>query len=173
MKHFVFRNYKIFIITFMIYIIGIILGLLFNDILQLDEPEKEINISTLEYFQHNLKANILISLSVFTFGIFTTTLILVNGFVVGASFLYSTTGEYTFLYTTLALAPHGVFEIPAMLLAGTIGFKILDAIIKRIKGYKKVYFFKDIFILFVIILIFTMLAAIIEANITPVLLKKL
>lgn len=173
MKPFILRNYKIFIISCIVYIIGAILGLFFDDILQLDEPEKDISISTFEYFQHNFKANILISLSIFTFGFFTTAIILANGFIIGASYLHSVAEGYSSLYIILALAPHGIFEIPAMLLASTIGFKFLDAIIKKIKGNKKIFLLKDILALFTLIVILTILAAIVEANITPVLMKKI
>ncbi|PFE13229.1 stage II sporulation protein M [Bacillus cereus] len=174
-KLFWYRNRRIILASIIIYILGIILGLVFNDILHTDPPTKSIknNPSFLHFAYHNLLANILTCFSFFTFGIFTIVLIIYNGFLIGLSSIHSIEQGKNLLYVICALLPHGIFEIPAFIFAGAIGFKGLDFIFKKITGKKVELFFRDILTMLLVIFILTCIAAIIEANITPMILNKL
>ncbi|MGH0945268.1 stage II sporulation protein M [Bacillus mycoides] len=174
-KLFWYRNRRIILASIIIYILGIILGLVFSDILQTDPPTKGIkaNLGFLHFTYHNLLANILTCFSFFTFGIFTIVLIIYNGFLIGISSIHSIEQGHNLLYVICALLPHGIFEIPAFIFAGAIGFKGLDFILKKITGKKVELFFRDIFTMLLVIFILTCIAATIEANITPMILNKL
>lgn len=77
---------------------------------------------------HNTKVSILCMALGITLGIGTILVIFTNGVMLGAVALdYILAGESVFLMGWLL--PHGVIEIPAILLAGQAGFLLADAII--------------------------------------------
>ncbi len=74
---------------------------------------------------------------------------------------------YSFLILTL---PHGIFEIPAIIIAGAAGFKILYEIVRYLAGKKEQILtkedIKEYLILALISIILIVIAAWIEANVT-------
>ena len=76
----------------------------------------------------------------------------------------------------LAILPHGIFEITAILLALWLSFKLTYLVIKKIWNWKKVKFwleFKKMIYFFVwVILPMLFIAAFIESFITPLLIGK-
>ncbi|AIY89139.1 hypothetical protein GACE_0079 [Geoglobus acetivorans] len=91
-----------------------------------------------------------------------------NGFILGyqtASSL-STIGFQTFAY----VFPHGIFEIPAIIIAGAAGFKIPYEIIRYLAGKKEQIptrgEIKEYLTLALISIILVVITAWIEANIT-------
>ena len=68
----------------------------------------------------------------------TTTLmnILVNGIVVGSGFHFFK-GSSNLKYFILLVLPHGIFEIPAIIIAGAAGFKIPYEIIRYLARRNK------------------------------------
>ncbi|MFJ5964090.1 stage II sporulation protein M [Bacillus sp. NPDC093026] len=79
------------------------------------------------------------------------------------------------IYILTALIPHGIFEIPAMILSGSLGFKLLDFVYLKIREMysPKKHFFSDILFFTMMICLLTLLAALTEALLTPFLLNKL
>lgn len=174
-KSFWYRNRSIIFTSVGLYLLGIVLGLTFSDALFNIPNTKSIegNLGVFNFALHNLLVNILTCFSFFTFGIFTTVLIIYNGFLISISAIHSIEQGHNLLYVISALIPHGIFEVPAFILAGAIGFKGLDFIVKKIAGKKVKLFFRDIFTMLVIIFILTGIAAVVEATITPMILDNL
>lgn len=110
------------------------MGTFFSNILPVERQEPNVGRTIFDYFIHNVLADVFISFTIFTFGIFTAALLLVNGFLVGVSIMHSLQHGNDLIYIVTALVPHGIFEIPAMIIAGSIGFKLIDAVIAKIRG---------------------------------------
>ncbi|OQP18268.1 hypothetical protein B2I20_19355, partial [Bacillus stratosphericus] len=87
----IIRNKRILYIASILYIAGIVLGVIFNNILPSLSPETVDEVTVLGYFKHNFAANLFLIFSMFTFGILTSILLLLNGFLVGLSSLQSIT----------------------------------------------------------------------------------
>jgi uncharacterized membrane protein SpoIIM required for sporulation len=82
------------------------------------------------YMTHNTKVSIFTMALGITWGVGTALMLFANGIVLGAvAFDYMLAGETQFLIAWLS--PHGVIEIPAILLAGQAGFVLAGAIIGR------------------------------------------
>jgi stage II sporulation protein M len=56
-----------------------------------------------------------------------------NGFFLG-NFSYSTSLEYSLAFTAAALIPHGIIEIPTILLSSAAGMALGYALINRLRG---------------------------------------
>ncbi|MEK5323050.1 stage II sporulation protein M [Aeribacillus sp. FSL M8-0254] len=173
MKTVLLRNKRVLSVAFIIYVIGIIMGTFFSNILPVERQEPNVGRTIFDYFIHNLLADVFISFTIFTFGIFTAALLLVNRFLVGVSIMHSLQHGNDLIYIVTALVPHGIFEIPAMIIAGSIGFKLIDAVIAKMRGESNSVFLKDIFTFFFLMIILTFIAAVVEAKITPYLMAQL
>ncbi|OLP67036.1 hypothetical protein BACPU_03950 [Bacillus pumilus] len=176
MKELLKRNKRILYIASFLYIVGLILGVTFYNILPSLSQHSAEDITVFGYFTHNFSANLFLIFSMFTFGILTSILLLLNGFLVGLSSLQSLTDHGNdLLYILTALVPHGIFEVPAMILSGALGFKLLDFVYMKIRGihFSKKQFFKEFLYFVLFIFLLTLLAAVTEAIITPYLLNKL
>lgn len=105
-----------------------------------------------------------------------------NGFFLGAFFGYvmhgsinTSSGVFTTWHLIAFTMPHGIFELPALVIAGAAGFRISTLIIGLIKNIiikkpvKEQYWkFKDSVVLLAIAIVLLIIAAIIEANFTPI-----
>ncbi|WP_318249320.1 stage II sporulation protein M [Geoglobus acetivorans] len=105
----------------------------------------------------------------FIFGIPTFTNIFSNGYMFGVIFAVYIKAFRIDQFLLLIL-PHGIFEIPAIIIAGAAGFKIPYEIVRYLAGKKETILTKEdikeylTFALISIILI--VIAAWIEANVT-------
>lgn len=135
-------------------------------------------ITTLFIFEHNLQS-VLLTYIGGLIGIIPAGILVFNGFSFGAFLGYlmhgyvisnfgATTPETFLLYTI----PHGVFEIPGFIIAGTAGFRLTTIIISILikKNGERIEIddlkVKDSLALLAISIILIFIAAIIEANIT-------
>jgi uncharacterized membrane protein SpoIIM required for sporulation len=82
------------------------------------------DLTTVGLFAHNAEIAIRSALGILSVGIYTTVVLLVNGFMLGAG-IADIAEVYGLGSTLLALAPHGVLEIPAIWLSGAIGLRWL------------------------------------------------
>ena len=120
-------------------------------------------------FTNNLQACILLFLGGASFGILTIFIMSLNGIVIGA-IMEIVHKDHTPMFVAAAIVPHGIFEIPAFILAGAIGILLAQSLIAEwygsgdtaadARGYGK------LFVMVVLPLLAT--AAIVEAFITPV-----
>jgi stage II sporulation protein M len=93
---------------------------------------------------------------------------LLNGFFLG-NFSYSVSIEHSLGFTAAALIPHGIIEIPTILLSSAAGMTLGYALINRLKGQGslKVEFGRAIFFFLTKIVPLLILAGVIEVTLTP------
>ncbi|MFA7198682.1 MAG: stage II sporulation protein M [Methanoculleus sp.] len=84
-------------------------------------------------FLNNLSACLLLFLGGASLGVVTMLILSVNGLLIGAvtEFMRQQQGM---LFITAALVPHGIFEIPAFLIAGGLGLLLGQALITEWQG---------------------------------------
>lgn len=99
-------------------------------------PSKEMNSAQTEaafsaqLIRHNIHVAILAAALGVTFGIGTALLLFENGVLLGAvAVRYTQQGFWLFM--TAWLLPHGVFEIPSILIAGQAGFYLARLLLRR------------------------------------------
>ena len=109
----------------------------------------------------------------FTFGLTSIFYLFTNGFILSGSIIENLHSGVPFI-RFLLLIPHGIFEVPALLLSGAIGFKGVELVIRLCFLRKKIIasMFRHIGILVLLIICLLIAAAIIEAYITPILSKR-
>jgi stage II sporulation protein M len=117
---------------------------------------------------NNLEACLLIFFGGVSLGAISILIIILNGFVIG-SVIASVRGEHGFLFLAAAILPHGLFEIPAFVIAGALGLSLAREVWLETKGRGDAANVAQslgmVFIKVVVPLI--SLAAFIEAFITP------
>lgn len=134
-------------------------------------PVNRINTFSISILLKNLTLIIILILGGFIFGFPTFLNIFSNGYMFGVIFaVYSKTFKINqFLLLTL---PHGIFEIPAIIIAGAAEFKIpYEKIIRYLAGKKERILTKDVIkeylTLALISIILIVIAAFVEAYVTP------
>ncbi len=126
----------------------------------------------LKIFINNLQACVLMFLGGATLGALTVFIIGTNGFVIG-SILELVGREHSSLYVAAALVPHGIFEIPAFVISGALGFSLAAALLRE--GYgegdaaDRAREMGRLFL--VVVLPLVAVAALVEAFITPEILR--
>jgi uncharacterized membrane protein SpoIIM required for sporulation len=146
---------------------------------QLRETIVEIN--TLSIFIKNLQAVFIMYVG----GIIVIVPVIVlsfNGFILGSFFGCVLHGDLNTATTVLTpwhfiafTMPHGIFELPALIIAGAAGFRISTLVIGLIKSVirkkpvsDQYWKFKDSIALLAIAIVLLFIAAIIEANFTGI-----
>ncbi len=119
-------------------------------------------------FFNNLQACLVMFLGGASFGILTALVIVSNGFMIG-SIVEIVRQQEGALYIAAALFPHGIFEIPAFIISGTLGFLLARSLWNEwsLRGDAAADASRmgRTFLLFVVPLV--LLAAFTEAFITP------
>jgi stage II sporulation protein M len=120
-------------------------------------------------FTNNLQACILLFLGGASFGILTIFIMSLNGIVIGA-IMEIASKNHSALYVAAAILPHGIFEIPAFIISGSLGILLAQSMIAEWYGdtdtAAEALRFSRLFILYVLPLV--AIAACVEAFITPV-----
>jgi stage II sporulation protein M len=119
-------------------------------------------------FTNNLEACVLLFLGGASFGILTIFIMSLNGIVIGA-IMQLVQREHSPAFVMAAILPHGVFEIPAFILAGALGIIFSQALVNEYYGTGDAAKVAETLSLrFVrIVLPLIAVAAIVEAFITP------
>ena len=147
-----------------------------TDLMKLFEKEVAGQISVdnpfdmcLKLFANNLEACVLLFLGGASFGILTIFIMSLNGIVIGA-IMEIVRHDHTPLFVAAAILPHGIFEIPAFIIAGALGVLLAQSLTAEwygagdaaadARGYART------FLLWVLPLV--AVAACVEAFITPV-----
>ncbi|REH88892.1 stage II sporulation protein M, partial [Staphylococcus felis] len=103
-------------------------------------------------------------------GLGTVIYLIFNGAVLGSSIqTASKFQDMDISEIVLALLPHGIFEIPAMIISGLIGFQIIEYLLLFFSNNISVLikdFLKQLLLRIIIVLILTTLAGVIEWYIT-------
>lgn len=81
-------------------------------------------------FRNNLFSCLLIVSGFITFGWMAFLYLFLNGFVLGTSIAEQLATGMEPFRIVLLLAPHGIFEIPALIMSGAVGLKSLDILFR-------------------------------------------
>ncbi|MBV2898012.1 stage II sporulation protein M [Staphylococcus aureus] len=160
-----------FLTTVMILITGIILGFFLTPSIKAEESFIKVH-SFKEIIQNNLVVNFSMVSGVITFGVSTLLLLLFNGALIGTSIRSALAEDRMGLMEILfSLIPHGVFEIPALILSAMIGFQLIELIVLmyiRVESYKNLFksFIKKFLIRLLLMIILTVIAGVVEWYIT-------
>ena len=158
------------------YLLGVLLGFFYTPILR--------NIHSLNIFTENININLILLNNVklvmllivggLLMGSLTTINLVINGQFLGVIIRELITSHdliSTLFILLLFVFPHGVFEIPAIIIAGAAGFKIPYEIVRYLAGRKEQVLtkedIKEYLTLSLISIILIIIAAFVEAYITP------
>ncbi|AWX32372.1 stage II sporulation protein M [Methanosphaera sp. BMS] len=178
------RNYIIVVIA--IFVISLIIGYVFRDVFAdyvieaIRNMAKNITNDTsslsLGIFLNNLRVAFIIILMGFLFSIFSLMILFTNGVLIG--FMFTIVPAPLMLIYTL---PHGIFEIPQLiltvvcaLLVTKLEINLIKGVLQRDKTFKgeirnSSTIIKDIILSITIIVVLLVIAALIEGYVTPVL----
>jgi stage II sporulation protein M len=160
------------LISLVVYMTSFILGwtltLLLGSTSEMSADEiGQSNLTAISYITHNIGASTPLYFGILSFGLVTLAFIVFDGFTFGsiAAESLGVIGIYKVLILTM---PHGIFELPATILAGAAGFKSLEVLIRHLRGgtFFTRHDVKDYFKLAVASIILMIIAGIVEANIT-------
>jgi len=182
------RNWRWLGIALLIYLIGNLMGFLIvaaepetEDIFfQESEPAKLIiKMSALErialIYLHNLRATILSLFGGILLGLFPLFALLGLGTDIGAILYLSASYKMMSLFA-LGILPHGIFELPAVIIASAWGLKLGFGWIKKPKEGRMAFLKSTIregLYIFLLVSVLLLIAAIIEGSLTPLFLKPL
>ena len=119
-------------------------------------------------FLNNLEACFFLFLGGASFGIFTIFIMSLNGIVIGA-IMEIVHEQHSPAFVAAAILPHGIFEIPAFIIAGALGLMLSQSLVNEYHGTgdaaAEAQRLTRSFVLIVIPLL--VVAALVEAFITP------
>lgn len=170
------RNKMLLAISTIIFFSSILIGYLIsgtidqfmsNVINSLKEKFSKEGISTVSIFLNNIKSAFMAYVGG-VIGIGPIFVLSINGIIIG--YLAAKVQIGTLLIYTI---PHGIFEIPALIISGAAGFRITSMIIHMLISLSKgkpvsenYWEFRDSLALFAIAIVLFFIAAVIEANVT-------
>ncbi|MDD5186958.1 MAG: stage II sporulation protein M [Methanoregula sp.] len=123
-------------------------------------------------FINNLEACILLFLGGATFGLLTFFIMSLNGVVIGA-IMQIIHEDHSVAFIAAAILPHGIFEIPAFLIAGALGIMVAHSLVAewydRADAAAEAHRCARMFGMYVLPLV--TVAATVEAFITPAIIR--
>ncbi|MEK4678178.1 MULTISPECIES: stage II sporulation protein M [Bacillus] len=168
-KHF----WKLFFSSACIYVFALILGLILSKYMGI-EVGKTVGVqnSVINYIDHNLKSALFVASGLVTMSLSTIYYLFLNGFFLGVTFIaVGDFHSYGVAFTSVLV--HGIFEIPAIILVGGIGLYPVCIIYYLLRNKKiniKLHLRNGIFMAVISIVLF-IIAAILEAYISPILIS--
>lgn len=185
MKHY-------FIASSLVFILGIVLGIGFSDHFQAfldsqvralqeitkkisDEPNQQWGLFWLIFWNNVSKSLLIIVLGVF-FGVFPLFFLLANGMLLGFV-AHLSAQKVSWFYVFKSIAPHGIIEIPAVVIACAFGLRFGVLIIKTLfsilsparstKAFGELRsFVKSLFPVAISLVVILLIAALIESTLT-------
>ena len=165
-RNYIYSAIAIFILSFFLgFIFREHLGFFDEIIKELISTTKDMNAPQLIFFifQNNLHSAFLGILTGIAFGIFPIFYTILNGLVVG--YVVGLASQIEGISTIFQLAPHGIFELPAIFISFGLGIKLGTSLFTkkkaRIKEFKR-RFYESANAFLMIILPLLIIAAIIE-----------
>lgn len=182
------RNKKILALSIAVFFVPLFIGVLVGYILPdtigyyltglSNQLTGQVDISTLSIFTHNIRTAFM-AYAGGVIGIITAIVLSGNGFILGAfvgCFMHGGAINHASVSPMVFMSyvvPHGIFEIPALIIASAAGFRLTSIIIDLINSFRgKPYInndyqkFKDSMALLAIAVVLFAIAAVIEANFT-------
>ncbi len=176
-----------FAISLLIFIIGCVGGYLssqadpafgeslvtlFQEMITKEIMSDEAPLLAIQLFLNNLEACVLLFLGGATFGVVTLLVLSFNGIIIGGivEVVGAKTGSLVML---AAIIPHGIFELPAVLVSSALGLMLGRAVMMDLTGQgdasEDARILGSLFLIYVVS--FIAIAACIEAFITPAILQ--
>ena len=140
-----------------------------DDVVSMISELSPLEIAIFIFLNNSVKSVLVIILSPLL-GIFTIFFLVFNGFLIGLV-IYDALTVTSLLVVSSAIIPHGIIELPIIILAGSIGLKIGNESLKRIyrdDSYLVDYFKFGLRISISKIVPGLLIAAILESFLTPV-----
>lgn len=183
------RNKKIIIISFVIFILFALAGMIVSNMIVGDQVGKiskammempkngtganlDIGMSSLDLFIHNFSVSVIIIAGGILFSVISFLVTVFNAFSIGAPF-----GSDP-VFALVSILPHSIFEYSATTLSLAVAFLITKLEIKMIRQRsfmgtlrESETELKDILVLIIVIVVLLAVAAVIEAYITPMIVK--
>lgn len=189
-KEYFKRNKSLIIISLVILVLSSIFGVLVSEYIKqtimtvLHEmvnnfPRNQGMVEEAIYlFLNNMRVDLMVILFGFFFSVISIAITVSNGIIIG--FTSTLVSPLAFI---VGIFPHGIFELSASVIALTCAFIITKFEIRIIKGlidkrvkeefHDNIFMIKDIILSIIIVFVLLVLAAIIEAGITPILLRMI
>ena len=120
--------------------------------------------------RNNLFSCLLIASGLVTFGWMAVLYLVLNGFVLGTSVTEQLAAGMEPLRIVLLIMPHGIFEIPALIMSGAVGLKSLDILLRMMVRPVRstlVAGAKDTGLMLAAVVALLVVAAWVETHITP------
>lgn len=188
LKEYLSRNKSLIIVSAFILLFSAILGVVFSSSIKtfvLEIFKQMISQIPLNdgftaqawfFFQNNMRANLVIILFGFLFSVFSIMSIVLNGLIIG--FTYTMVSPIQFV---AGIVPHGIFELSAVVLSLSGAFIATKFEVKLIRALFKHNFkeelsnsslyIKDIIFTIMVVFVLLVIAAVIEAGVTPIILN--
>ena len=127
------RINQLAVIAFLINTIVYSISIIFGYFSYTNSPKLKItNLNMLDILQNNLfLSGKIVVFGLITFGLYSIFIVFMNGFILGNSL-----SSGNFEWNIMHVIPHGVFEIPAILISATLGMMSLIIIINLIYSTK-------------------------------------
>jgi uncharacterized membrane protein SpoIIM required for sporulation len=174
-------NRTLLILSFSTYAIGIVVGIIHpgGQSGAQDLSTKGLQVDQIALFAGILSTNLKMELTItvlggiICFGVLAALILLFNGFVLGSAIRLS--AQYNWILPLYSLAPHGILEVVAIVLAGFVAMRIPGLVIHYLHGDIERSHLRDSAIslskVSILVILITFIAAIIEAFFTPYLLR--
>lgn len=164
------------VLSGILFSLGMFLGILLGSYVNITpdlyyRPEQEAVWYNLAL--NNIGVALLIAGTGLLFSIPTIIMLLFNGLMIGFTIILSA-AVHSFPTLLAGLLPHGILEIPALLLAGAIGLRPLGFFARAVKLREKIPWGKEArqsAALFAVVTVMLIAASLIEAHITPVIMN--
>ncbi|QYR23008.1 stage II sporulation protein M [Paenibacillus sp. sptzw28] len=171
----VFRS--LILAAFILYALGAVAGAIVGAGTPIEQLERSdpglLSRNPATYIVHNTQSIAYFIGGMVTFGLSSLFALLFNGFLIGY-LLIGLMKHIPVIPALLHVIPHGLFEVPAMLLAGAVGLYPLRAIIRYTKAKEKFVFdWKPILGCTAASLLLLWVAGMIEAWFTPIVVMAL
>ncbi len=183
------RNKKIILISFVIFIIFFLAGMIISNILigdnagiitqKMSELPKnttqnvDVSFSSVDIFIHNITVNIIIIVGGILFSVISVLVTVFNAISIGSPFGTDLT------FALVAVLPHSIFEYAATALSLAVAFMLtkLEIAMIRNRSFRGTLAeseteLKDILVLIIVVIVLLIIAAIIEGHITPIITKS-
>ena len=180
------RNKKLLVISFVIFLVFALAGAVFgfikigdnygavSNLIRSGNATGSIELSsfqsdTLYYFIHNLSSDIIVVLGGLLFSVISLAIIILNAVSIGAPF------GADLSFAVFSILPHAIIEYSASAIALATAFKItkLEIGVIKSRSFKDISKtdLKDILVLVIVMVVLLAVAAVIECNITPVIIS--
>lgn len=166
-------NKPLILSSCLIYVFSLIIGVIISKEIQFSFNNEELSNNPLYYFNHNFLSCLYIISGLLLFSLTTLWTLFLNGVMLGATFAGVSIAK-SISEATASIFFHGIFEIPAIILSGAIGLYpcyIIYLLLRNTKNVNYKEHLRKIGVMFLLVIIFLLIASIMEAKISPIIIS--